>query len=90
MASHVSSQDVEAVPLRSIEGRNRAGTAGGEVARRGRPDLSPLGASALTLPSGCPASGRWRWGRALLACWGAVKAVGLGRAGGEGAPPDAA
>jgi len=27
---------------------------------------------------------------ALGACWGAVKAVGLGRAGGEGAPPDAA
>src|SRR5207244_141457 len=90
MASHVSSQDV-GVPLsRPSKGEN------GRVQREerrpvgGRPDLSPLRAATPTLPSSCHCPGRWRWGVALGACWGAVKAVGLGRAGGEGAPPDAA
>ncbi len=74
----------------SIEGRKGEGTTGGVVARRGRPDLSPQCASALTLPSCCPVPGR-RGGAGLSWRGGVgVGAVELGRAGGEGAPPDAA
>ncbi|MFL5627597.1 MAG: hypothetical protein ACJ788_18620 [Ktedonobacteraceae bacterium] len=89
MASHVKYQDV-GVCLSCPSKREN-----GAVRRRGRrpegrwPYLWPIRACAVTPPTCCHAPGR-RWGVALSACWGAVKAVGLGRAGGVGAPPDAA
>ena len=67
-------------------GRRRVGK--GRPAGR-RPDLWPLD-MAGTLAPGCAVPGTRGWGMALSACWGAVKTVGLGRADGEGAPPDAA
>jgi len=89
MACHVSNQGVgESLPRPSKRENGRVRW--GVEARRGRPDLSPLRASALMLPFSCHLPGRRRWGRALLAWWGWVGAVGVGRAGGEGAPPDAA
>ncbi len=89
MASHVSSQDVGDT-LMFLEARSGCGLVDGGVARRGRAYLSPLRPCTATPPACCHAPGRWRWGVALSACWGAVRVVGLGRAGGEGAPPDAA
>ena len=90
MASHVSYQDVGDTLSRSSKRENGAVRWGGRRPE-GRPAyLSPLRACAATPAACCPLPAKGRWGMALGACWGAVKAVGLGRAGGVGAPPDAA
>ncbi len=74
----------------SIEGRKREGTRGGEVARRGGPISRlcvPASSRSLravqSLEGGGGAGLSWSGG-----VW--VGAAGLGRAGGVGAPPDAA
>ncbi len=60
------------------------GTTGGVVARRGRPDLSPAVPLPMVFPLSCRVPALWEWGWVWL--WHGR----WGRAGGGGAPPDAA
>ena len=90
MASRTHIQDVGAAFSRPLK-RHQGGKQRGGRRPEGRwPYLWPLRACAATPPACCPLPAKGRWGMALGACWGAVKAVGLGREGGVGAPPDAA
>ena len=89
MANEKRREDVRAFLSRPSSNDQAGRRRGGRWPEGRRPDLWPLH-MAGTLPPGCAIPGTRGWGMALSACWGAVKTVGLGRAGGEGAPPDAA
>ena len=90
MASYVSSQGVGESLFCPSEGENarvrhgeRRPVGGGLISRPSVPLLSCFPLAILSQAGG---GGGWLWGRVGER----GSAVGLGRAGGEGAPPDAA
>ena len=89
MASYVSDQDREAdlsCPSKCKNSGLRRGVrrpaGGGLISRLSVPLLFCFPLAVLSQVGGCGVGLSW--------VGGVVKAVGLGRAGGEGAPPDAA